>query len=119
MKFNHENLEIFKLSMTLVTEVYKLAGQLPKKEMYGLHSQMTRSVTSIPLNIAEGSGKYRNDDFARFIRTAIGSLLETDTNLKISISLKYLNDSDYDRVDKVIEKLYFKMIAFYKKLKVR
>ena len=119
MKFKHEDLEIFKLSMLLVEEVYELARKLPAKESYGLYSQLTRSVNSIPLNIAEGSGKYSNNDFGRFIRNAIGSLLETDTNLKISINLKYLTEKDYDSVDKLIEKLYFKLIAFYKTLKSR
>lgn len=117
MKFKHEDLEVFKLAMILVGEVYKLADKLPEKEKYGLRSQLTRSVTSIPLNIAEGSGKYSDNDFARFLRNAIGPLLETDTNLKISINLTYLDDKDYSRVDKIIEKLYFKLIAFYKKLK--
>ena len=117
MKFNHENLEVFKLAMILVEKVYELADKLPTKELYGLRSQLTRSVTSIPLNISEGSGKYSRDDFARFLRNSIGSLLETDTNLKISINLKYLNDKDYAQVDKIIEKLYFKLVAFYKTLK--
>ncbi len=117
MKFNHEDLEVFRLAMDLVEKVYKLADKLPTKETYGLRSQLTRSVTSIPLNIAEGSGKHSNDDFARFIRNAIGSLLETDTNLKITMVLKYLKESDYLTVDKIIEKLYFKLIALHKSLK--
>ena len=103
--------------MLLVTEVYKLAEKLPRKELYGLRIQLTRSVDSIHLNIAEGSGKYSRDDFARFVRNAIGSLLETDTNLKIAMNLKYLSDEDYSRVDKTIEKLYFKLVALYKSLK--
>ncbi len=117
MKFKHEDLEVFNLGMSLVEKVYKLADKLPSKEIYGLRSQLTRSVTSIPLNIAEGSGKHSNDDFARFIRNAIGSLLETDTNLKISVNLKYLDNNDYSGVDKIIEKLYFKLIALHKSLK--
>jgi len=117
MKFHHEDLEVYKLAMTLVVETYKLSKKLPSSELYGLKSQLTRSVTSIPLNIAEGSGKHSNDDFARFLRNAIGSLLETDTNLKIAISLEYLSREDYFEVDKIIEKLYFKLVAFCKTLK--
>ena len=117
MKFHHEDLEVYKLAMTLVVETYKLSKKLPSSELYGLRSQLTRSVSSIPLNIAEGSGKHSNADFARFLRNAVGSLLETDTNLKIAISLEYLNNDDYSKVDKTIEKLYFKLIAFCKTLK--
>jgi four helix bundle protein len=117
MKFNHENLEVYKLAMTLVEKVYLIADKLPASEMYGLRSQLTRSVVSVPLNIAEGSGKYSDNDFARFLRNSIGSLIETDTNLKIAVSLNFLNTNDYASVDSIIEKLYFKLIAFYKKLK--
>jgi four helix bundle protein len=117
MKFRHEDLEVYKIAMKLVISVYKLAEKLPASEMYGLKSQLTRSVTSIPLNIAEGSGKHSRDDFARFIRNAIGSLLETDTNLKISINLKYINDTDYSSIDNDIKELYFKLIALHKSLK--
>ena len=117
MKFRHEDLEVYKIAMGLVEEVYKLAEKLPAKELYGLRSQLTRSVVSIPLNIAEGSGKHSMDDFARFVRNAIGSLLETDTNLKIAIRIKYLNEGDYLLVDKSIQELYFKLIALHKSLK--
>ena len=68
MKFNHENLEVYKLAMELVLKIYILADKLPSIEVYGLRSQLTRSVVSISLNIAEGSGKYSDNDFARFLR---------------------------------------------------
>ena len=117
MKFNHENLEVFKLAMTLVAEVYKLADKLPAKESFGLKSQLNRAVISIPLNIAEGSGKFSKLDFARFVRNAIGSLLEVDTCLKIAINLEYLLDKDYTGIESHIKELYFKLIALHKSLK--
>jgi four helix bundle protein len=117
MKFKHEDLEVFQLAMRLVAEIYKLTDKLPSKEYYGLRSQLTRSVISIPLNIAEGSGKFSKLDFARFTRNAIGSLLETDTCLKIAINLKYLIIKDYIRAEPLLKELYFKLIALYKSLK--
>ena len=117
MKFNCENLEVYKLSRRFVTIIYKLTGKFPADEKFGLTSQIKRSATSIPLNIAEGSGKSSTKDFANFIRIAIGSTIETGTSLKIAIDLKFITQEDYNRIDATIEKLYFKLIGLHKYLK--
>lgn len=117
MKYRHENLEVYKLGMDLVKIVYKIIKKFPKDEIYSLTSQLKRSVTSVVLNIVEGSGRWSTKDFARFIRQAIGSLLETDAGLKIGISLNYIDENDCKSADPVIEKLYFKLIALDKSLK--
>ncbi len=117
MKFQHEDLEVWQLGMDLTDKIYDITEKYPDKERFGLTIQVTKSATLIPLNIAEGSGRGSRKDFARYVRTAIGSLLETDTNLKISIRRKYITDDDYETVDKDIEKLYWKLISFEKYLK--
>lgn len=114
MKFNCENLDVYKISRELIVCAYKITEKFPAAEKFGLISQIRRSVISISLNIAEGSGKSSKKDFANFIRISIGSLIETDTSLKIAIDLKFINLSDYDKVDKLIEKLYFKLIGLHK-----
>ena len=53
----HKDLEVWKMSMDLVEDVYKLTKQLPNSEKYGLISQIKRSAISIPSNIAEGAGR--------------------------------------------------------------
>jgi four helix bundle protein len=74
-------------------------------------------VVSICLNIAEGSAKISKKDFANFIRISIGSLVELDTSLKISIDLKYISKNEYDKIEPMIKELYFKLIALHKNLK--
>ena len=117
MQFNCEKLEVYTISRKLIIDVYKITNNFPSSEKFGLTSQVKRSVTSIALNIAEGSGKETNKDFAKFIRIAIGSLIETDTSLKIAIDLKFITPDEYKMVDKNIEKLYFKLIGLHKHLK--
>lgn len=117
MKFNCENLEVYRISRLLIIEIYKLTKQFPADERFGLISQLRRSIISISLNIAEGSGKFSKKDFANFIRIAIGSLIETDTALKISLDLQYISIIDYNKLDLQIKELYFKLIALDKSLR--
>ena len=54
---NFRKLNIWKDSIELATEIYNLTNQYPKSEMYGIISQIRRSVVSISSNIAEGAGR--------------------------------------------------------------
>lgn len=117
MKFKFEDLEVWQLSMDFTDNIYELSKKYPDIERFNLTSQLISSVTSIPLNIAEGSGKSTKKDFNKYIRNAIGSLLETDTNLKIALRRRYISDQDYKSVDENIKKLYFKLIRLEKSLK--
>ena len=47
----HMDLDVWKLSMDFVENIYKLSAQFPKEEMYGLTSQIRRATVSIPSNI--------------------------------------------------------------------
>ena len=80
---NHENLIIWKESLTLVNEVYRLVKLLPKQESYGLYSQMTRATISISSNIAEGCSRSSRKEFSRFLEISIGSAFELQTQLMI------------------------------------
>lgn len=90
MKFGFEELEVWNLALEIIDGVYAIADKFPPVELYNLTSQMRRAAISISLNIAEGSGRYHKKDFARFIRLAIGSLLEVVAGLKIAIRREYL-----------------------------
>ena len=72
----HKDLEVWKKSMDLVEDVYKLMKQLPESEKYGLISQIKRSSISIPSNIAEGAGRASTKEFIRYLDVATGSLSE-------------------------------------------
>ena len=116
MKFKYEDLEIWQLAIELIKAVYKLLEEFPKDEKYGLTSQGKRAVVSIALNIAEGSGRHTDRDFSVFINRSITSLQEVDGVLKIGIALNYTTRDDYLIAEPLIEKEYYKLIAFDKSL---
>lgn len=63
---SHEDLRIWKGSMSLVIDIYKLTGEFPKHEIYGLVSQMRRAAISAPSNIAEEAARLSTKEFGSF-----------------------------------------------------
>jgi four helix bundle protein len=99
MKVNsYKDLIIWKRSMDLVEIVYKLTENFPSKENFGLISQMRRAAISIPANIAEGYGRQSTGSYSQFLSISRGSLFELETQIEISLRLKYLNESDSDKL---------------------
>lgn len=64
----YRELNVWKKSIKLAVDVYKLTAQFPSSERYELTSQMRRAVVSVPSNIAEGAGRNTNNEFAHFSR---------------------------------------------------
>ena len=63
---------IWNQGVKLAVKVYAVCKQLPKEEVYGLRSQITRAVVSIPSNIAEGCSRNSETEFKRFLEIAMG-----------------------------------------------
>ena len=78
---NFQDLSIWSKSHLLTLKVYSITKNFPKEEMFGLISQMRRSTSSIPTNIAEGCGRSTNPDFKRFLIIATGSSSELECQL--------------------------------------
>ena len=78
---SYRELLAWKQAMELAKCCYRLTGNFPKSEMYGLTSQIRRSAASIPANIAEGYGRETTGAYIQFLRTSQGSLKELETHL--------------------------------------
>lgn len=115
-KYNFETLEVYELALSLVKYIYLLTRKFPKDELFALTSQLRRAVTSVVLNIAEGSGRGSKKDFARFINQSIGSLFEVKAVLLVALELKYLKQNDVDEIIPKIDELFFKLSAFKRSL---
>ncbi|MBE0647129.1 MAG: four helix bundle protein [Bacteroidales bacterium] len=89
----HEDLDLWQLSMTFVTEIYSLTDAFPVSERYGLTAQLRRAAVSVPSNIAEGSAHQSARELIRYLYIALGSLAEIETQLGIAKRLGYFTDS--------------------------
>lgn len=104
MEKPHKRLEVRRKSVDFVTEIYKVTKEFPADERYGLVSQMRRAAVSIPSNLAEGAAKGTNE-YIQFIRIAIDSASELDTQLEICYRLGYLSDDLYQSFDKQLTQI--------------
>ena len=82
--------------MTL--DIYRASKSFPRDEMYGLTSQMRRASVSIGANIAEGTCRRGDVDFARFLQIAVGSASEVEYHLLLARDLNLLALADYQRL---------------------
>jgi four helix bundle protein len=72
--FDHEKLDVYQEGITFCGWVGELLAETSGKA--AAKDQLDRASTSLPLNIAEGNGKFSKDDRARFLEIARGSALE-------------------------------------------
>ncbi|OGI07284.1 MAG: four helix bundle protein [Candidatus Margulisbacteria bacterium GWF2_35_9] len=89
---SHKDLTVWKNSIILVKEIYKVTKVYPKEEIYGLTSQIRRAAVSVPSNIAEGAARHSDKEFIQFLYIALGSVSEVETQIIISNELGYITD---------------------------
>jgi len=115
---NYKNLLVWQKAMDLVAQVYLLSGKFPNAESYGLKSQIQRAAVSVPSNIAEGQARgSTNSEFSRFIRIALGSLAELDTQLELSTRLGYLTEAETEKTSAMALEIRKMLFGLLKKLK--
>ena len=79
--FDHEKLEVYQESLRFITWLEPLLEKLPKS--VSVREQLDRASTSIPLNLAEGNGKFTKPDRCRFFDNSRGSALECAAALDV------------------------------------
>jgi len=84
------NLKVWQRAYQLALSVHRSTKFFPDYEKFGLANQMRRASTSIAINIAEGSGRTTDPDFARFLDIAMGSASELQCQIMLATDLNYL-----------------------------
>jgi four helix bundle protein len=93
--FKFEKLMVWQRAVEYADLTYSLTRSFPADERFGLTSQMRRAAVSVSSNIAEGSSRNSNVDFARFVEIATGSLFESVSQAFISRRQGFLNEEAY------------------------
>ena len=113
----HHDLDVWRFSIDLVSEIYKITEKFPKTEVYGLTSQIRRCAVSIPSNIAEGAARTSAKEFAYFLSISIGSISELETQLIISNNLGYLQTDSLSEIITELIKIRKMTIGLKKSIK--
>jgi len=92
---NFQQLAIWQRSHQLTLKIYQITREFPKEELYGLISQIRRSSSSVPTNIAEGCGRNSLSELNRFLIIASGSASELHYQLMLSRDLNYISTQSF------------------------
>lgn len=114
--FRFERIEAWHLARAFNKAVYRAARGFPKEEMFALTSQIRRASVSISSNIAEGSGRNSDADFAHFLEVAYGSLMEVVSQLFIALDESYLAEPQFEALAEEADVLASKIVALSKAL---
>lgn len=102
---SYKELTVWKKSVDLSVLVYKITEKFPRSELYGLTSQIRRCCIAIASNIAEGQMRGHKQEYIQFLRIAYSSGGELETQLLIAFRIGYLQQSDYEKLNNLLEEI--------------
>ena len=111
---SHEDLDVWKRSIDIVVEIYKIIDILIEEKKFELVKQISRSAISIPSNIAEGAARSSDKEFIKFLYYSLGSLTELETQLIVSQKLGLTNCNETMLELNKIKQMLLGLIRFLK-----
>lgn len=101
-RFYFRKLDVYQNAKKLSHLVCGLVKKFPVDERFDLCSQLRRAVMSVPINIAEGFGRFSSKEKAHFIEIAFGSLTEVLCELELSLDEHYISESEFTEAENQI-----------------
>lgn len=114
---NYKELKVWERAHYFTLKVYEVTKCFPKEETFGLISQLRRSASSVPANIAEGCGKNTSSEFAHFLNIALGSANEAEYFLILSKDLNYIQESDFTYLADKVNEIKAMLISLINKVR--
>jgi four helix bundle protein len=96
--FNFEKLDVWQKAIDFADLVYNQTRSFPADERFGLTNQMRRAAVSVSSNIAEGTSRMSQADFARFIEIATGSVFEVVSQSFIGRRQEFLTEEGFRKL---------------------
>ncbi|MGE0816316.1 MAG: four helix bundle protein [Vicinamibacterales bacterium] len=98
---SYRDLDAWMVSVQLAKECYRLTGQFPRSEQFGLGQQLRRAAVSVPSNIAEGNGSRRRQPYIHHLNIALGSLAEVETHLVLAAEFGFVSPNAVATADEL------------------
>lgn len=116
-RFRFERMDVWHKALLFASGIYGATRAFPMDERYGLTSQLRRAAVSISSNIAEGSSRSTDPDFARFLEIAYGSLMECVSQLYLAKAQQVVTDDEFPRLYAEADELGRMLSSFRTRLK--
>src|SRR5690242_4728935 len=110
LTLSHKNLEVYKLALELIKELYTATKAFPKEEQFVLVPQIRRAAISVCCNIAEGASRFSKKKKKRFYEVSRSSVVEIDTQLEIAVILEYYKSGQIPELEQHLESI-FRMLS--------
>ena len=107
--FDHEKLVAYQLSIEFVAWVTDRLENIPKS--LAVHDQLDRASTSIPLNIAEGNGKFTAPDRCRYFDNARGSALECAACLDVLVAKRKASGAEITSAKEMLHRIVSTLVG--------
>jgi four helix bundle protein len=104
-----EEMPVWNKAIEMATRVFGLTENLPRKEDYGLTSQLRRSALSVSAHIAEAFGREHTLNKLNFYYNSRGSLSETKSNLIYGRSVGYFEGNEFKSLLSTLEDIWFEL----------
>ena len=109
-------LKVCEKAHQLVLAVYQATASFPRDETYGLTSQIRRSASSVPSNIAEGCGRDGDAELARFCLIARGSATELEYQILLAHDLKFIPPTVHEQLTQEVTEIKRMLTVLVQKL---
>jgi four helix bundle protein len=103
--FNFEKLDVWQKAVVLADLIYAQTRSFPAEERFGLTNQMRRAAVSISSNVAEGSSRMSQADFARFVEIATGSVFEVTSQAFVARKQGFFSEENFRAIYESAEEL--------------
>jgi len=100
---SYRELEAWQKGHELTLMVFRMTDRFPRTDQYGIVSQVRRSASSVPANIAEGFGRGTTKEFLRSLQIARGELEETRYFMLLSRDLGRTTQEEFNRIESLCD----------------